>query len=129
MNNRSFSEEEMRQREKEERSRLRKQEQAYREAQRGVYSRIYQEQDAMPEDYRAAFWEDPRDRLYDQDRRAAQKGDDWAAERRQIQEELWDDPWPKSRGDRRTEPPVDPPRRPSRPTPPPQDREPASSRL
>ena len=57
MNNRSFSEEEMRQREKEERSRLRKQEQAYREAQRGVYSRIYQEQDAMPEDYRAAFWE------------------------------------------------------------------------
>lgn len=69
MNNRSFSEEEMRQREKEERSRLRKQEQAYREAQRGVYSRIYQEQDAMPEDYRAAFWEDPRDRLYDQDRR------------------------------------------------------------
>ncbi len=35
MNNRSFSEEEMRQREKEERSRLRKQEQAYREAQRG----------------------------------------------------------------------------------------------
>ena len=113
MNNRSFSEEEMRQREKEERSRLRKQEQAYREAQRGVYSRIYQEQDAMPEDYRAAFWEDPRDRLYDQDRRAAQKGDDWAAERRQIQEELWDDPWPKSRGDRRSEPPVDPPRRPS----------------
>ena len=76
MNNRSFSEEEMRQREKEERSRLRKQEQAYREAQRGVYSRIYQEQDAMPEDYRAAFWEDPRDRLYDQDRQAAQKGDD-----------------------------------------------------
>ena len=126
MNNRSFSEEEMRQREKEERSRLRKQEQAYREAQRGVYSRIYQEQDAMPEDYRAAFWEDPRDRLYDQDRRAAQKGDDWAAERRQIQEELWDDPWPKSRGDRRSEPPVDPPRRPSRPAPPPQDREPAS---
>ena len=119
MNNRSFSEEEMRQREKEERSRLRKQEQAYREAQRGVYSRIYQEQDAMPEDYRAAFWEDPRDRLYDQDRRAAQKGDDWAAERRQIQEELWDDPWPKSRGDRRSEPPVDPPRRPSRPAPPP----------
>ena len=112
MNNRSFSEEEMRQREKEERSRLRKQEQAYREAQRGVYSRIYQEQDAMPEDYRAAFWEDPRDRLYDQDRQAAQKGDDWAAERRQIQEELWDDPWPKSRGDRRSEPPVDPPRRP-----------------
>ena len=92
MNNRSFSEEEMRQREKEERSRLRKQEQAYREAQRGVYSRIYQEQDAMPEDYRAAFWEDPRDRLYDQDRRAAQKGDDWAAERRQIQEELGLDP-------------------------------------
>ena len=92
MNNRSFSEEEMRQREKEERSRLRKQEQAYREAQRGVYSRIYQEQDAMPEDYRAAFWEDPRDRLYDQDRRAAQKGDDWEAERRQIQEELGLDP-------------------------------------
>ena len=126
MNNRSFSEEEMRQREKEERSRLRKQEQAYREAQRGVYSRIYQEQDAMPEDYRAAFWEDPRDRLYDQDRRAAQKGDDWAAERRQIQEELWDDPWPKSRGDRRSEPPVDPPRRPPPPAPPPHDRVPAT---
>ena len=50
MRDRSFSEEERRQREKEERSRLRKQEQAYREAQRGVYSRIYQEQDAMPED-------------------------------------------------------------------------------
>ena len=93
MNNRSFSEEEMRQREKEERSRLRKQEQAYREAQRGVYSRIYQEQDAMPEDYRAAFWEDPRDRLYDQDRRAAQKGDDWAAERRQIQEDFCHSPY------------------------------------
>ncbi len=44
------------------------------------------------------FWEDPRDRLYDQDRQAAQKGDDWAAERRQIQEELWDDPWPKKPG-------------------------------
>lgn len=59
------------------------------------------------------FGRTPGTRLYDQDRRAAQKGDDWAAERRQIQEELWDDPWPKSRGDRRSEPPVDPPGRPS----------------
>ena len=54
MKDRSFSEEELRQREKEERSRRRKQEQAYREAQRGVYSRIYEEQDAMPED--CAAW-------------------------------------------------------------------------
>ena len=56
---RSFSQEERMQREKEARSRQRKQEQAYREAQRGVYSRIYEEQNAMPEDYRQAFWEDP----------------------------------------------------------------------
>lgn len=63
MRDRSFSQEERMQREKEARSRQRKQEQAYREAQRGVYSRIYEEQNAMPEDYRQAFWEDPRDRL------------------------------------------------------------------
>ena len=54
-----LSEEELRQREKEERSRMRRQEQAYREAQRGVYTRIYQEQDALPEDYREAFREAP----------------------------------------------------------------------
>ncbi len=103
MRDRSFSEEERRQREKEERSRLRKQEQAYREAQRGVYSRIYQEQDAMPEDYRQAFWEDPRDRLYEQPaQRAWEEDDGWEDQRRQIRrEELWDDPWPKSSGDRR----------------------------
>lgn len=103
MRDRSFSEEERKQREKEERSRLRKQEQAYREAQRGVYSRIYEEQDAMPEDYRQAFWEDPRDRLYD--RRPSQtweeEDDGWEDQRRQIrQEELWDDPWPKSGGEK-----------------------------
>ena len=48
MRDRSFSQEERMQREKEARSRQRKQEQAYREAQRGVYSRIYEEQNAMP---------------------------------------------------------------------------------
>ena len=67
MKDRSFSEEELRQREKEERSRRRKQEQAYREAQRGVYSRIYEEQDAMPEDYRRALWDDPQDEYDDYD--------------------------------------------------------------
>lgn len=56
---RRLSEEELRQKEKEERSRMRLQEQAYREAQRSVYARIYQEQDAMPEDYREAFRDDP----------------------------------------------------------------------
>lgn len=98
MRDRSFSEEERKQREKEERSRLRKQEQAYREAQRGVYSRIYQEQDAMPEDYRQAFWEDPRDRLYDRDPLLdwEETDDGWEDQRRQIQQEaLWDDPWPQ----------------------------------
>ncbi|MGN0969315.1 MAG: hypothetical protein ACI4OM_01030 [Evtepia sp.] len=59
MKGRRLSEEELRQREKEARSRQRIQDQAYREAQRGVYARIFQEQDAMPEDYREAFREDP----------------------------------------------------------------------
>lgn len=108
MNKRSFSEEEMRQREKEARSRQRKQEQAYREAQRGVHDRIYQdsEQDLL--------WGDPRDRLYDR----IQDEDEWADERRQIQEELWDDPWPKSTAERRPAAPADrrpPPRRPRPP--------------
>ena len=115
MKDRSFSEEEQRQREKEERSRLRKQEQAYREAQRGVYSRIYEEQDAMPEDYRQALWDDPRDG-YDEDYddygadreihydayyhgpreedddRSRGPSEDWADERRRIQEELGGSP-------------------------------------
>ena len=74
MNKRSFSEEEMRQREKEARSRQRKQDQAYREAQRGVYDRIYQNPD------QDLLWGDPRDRLYDR----VQDEDEWADERRQI---------------------------------------------
>ena len=93
------------QREKEARSRQRKQEQAYREAQRGVYSRIYEEQNAMPEDYRQAFWEDPRDRLYDRDhpgRPEPAQEEDWEEEtRQQVQEDLWDDPWPKPPSTRR----------------------------
>lgn len=118
MKDRPFSQEERRQREKEERSRQKKQEQAYREAQRGVYSRIYEEQNAMPEDYRQAFWDDPRDRLYDRDRgapRPPQEVEDvWDEEdweqtaRRQVQEDLWDDPWPKSAGVRRREEPPSP---------------------
>lgn len=64
MKGRRLSEEERRQREKEEESRRRIQDQAYREAQRAVYARIYQEQDAMPDDYREAFRED--DRYYDE---------------------------------------------------------------
>ena len=96
MRDRSFSQEERMQREKEVRSRQRKQEQAYREAQRGVYSRIYEEQNAMPEDYRQAFWEDPRDRLYDRDhpgRPEPAQEEDWEEEtRQQVQEDLWDDP-------------------------------------
>ena len=111
MKDRSFSEEELRQREKEERSRRRKQEQAYREAQRGVYSRIYEEQDAMPEDYRRALWDDPQDEYddYDDGYDGADReihydayyhaprdeddwtrgpSEDWTDERRRIQEEL-----------------------------------------
>lgn len=105
MRDRSFSQEERMQREKEVRSRQRKQEQAYREAQRGVYSRIYEEQNAMPEDYRQAFWEDPRDRLYDRDhpgRPEPAQEEDWEEEtRQQVQEDLWDDPWPKPPSTRR----------------------------
>ena len=105
MRDRSFSQEERMQREKEARSRQRKQEQAYREAQRGVYSRIYEEQNAMPEDYRQAFWEDPRDRLYDRDhpgRPEPAQEEDWEEEtRQQVQEDLWDDPWPKPPSTRR----------------------------
>lgn len=115
MKDRSFSEEELRQREKEERSRRRKQEQAYREAQRGVYSRIYEEQDAMPEDYRQALWEDERDDdLYDDDYGTDREirydayyhdpryedddptrgpDEDWADERRRIQQELGGEDW------------------------------------
>ena len=108
MNKRSFSEEEMRQREQEARSRQRKQDQAYREAQRGVYDRIYQNPD------QDLLWGDPRDRLYDR----VQDEDEWADERRQIREELWDDPWPRSTAERRAAPPEDrrpPPRRPRPP--------------
>jgi len=49
-----------RQREKEARSRKKLQEQAYRETQRSVYARIYQEQDVMPDDYEDAFREERR---------------------------------------------------------------------
>ena len=59
MRDRSFSQEERMQREKEARSRQRKQEQAYREAQRGSIPGSMKKQNAMPEDYRQAFWEDP----------------------------------------------------------------------
>ena len=115
MKDRAFSEEELRQREKEERSRRRKQEQAYREAQRGVYSRIYEEQDAMPEDYRQALWDDERDDdLYDDDYGTGREirydayyhdpryedddptrgpDEDWADERRRIQQELGGEDW------------------------------------
>lgn len=98
MSSRSFSEEARRQQEREERSRQRKQDQAYREARRGSY-----EAPDYPDDRDPAndlFWGDPRDRLYDR----MEDEDEWAEERRQIQEELWDDPWPK-RTERRTPPP------------------------
>ena len=68
------SEEELRQREKEERSRQKLQEEAYREAQRGVYSRIYQEQNALPDDYREAL------RPIHRDRPPKQTEQDWEAE-------------------------------------------------
>ena len=55
MKQRRVSEEERRQREKEEESRRRLQEQAYQETRRGVYARILQEQDAMPDDYEQAL--------------------------------------------------------------------------
>ena len=50
MKGRRLSEEELRQREKEARSRQRIQDQAYPEGQRGGYARIFQRQHAMPED-------------------------------------------------------------------------------
>lgn len=91
------SEEERLQREREERARMNRQEQAYREAQRSVYSRIYQDRDPEPEDYayQDPYWEDPRDRIYEE-------------ERRRRQREEWDDPWPKPRARRpdRQEPPA-----------------------
>ncbi len=98
MSRRSFSEEEMRQREKEARSLRRKQEQAYREAQRGVHDWLPPD-DGPEEDL---LWGDPRDRLYDR-----VEEDEWEAERRQIREELWDDPWPKA-PPRRREPEQEP---------------------
>ena len=61
MKERRLSKEEQRQREKEARSRRQSPDDAYRDIQRGVYSKIYQEQDAMPDDYRDAF-RTPRDR-------------------------------------------------------------------
>ena len=45
------SREEARQQEKEAKSRRALKERAYQETQRSVYARIYQEQDAMPDDY------------------------------------------------------------------------------
>lgn len=98
MKGRRLSEEELRQREKEARSRQRIQDQAYREAQRGVYARIFQEQDAMPEDYREAFREDPRDRLYD--RPSRDYGED--PRDRRWEEETF--PWRLDRDQPRQEP-------------------------
>lgn len=95
MSNRSFSEEERRQREREERSRQRKQEQAYREAERD--SRAQRYEDDLEQDL---LWGDPRDRLYDR----VPEEDEWEVERRQIREELWDDPWPKSGREHRAAP-------------------------
>ena len=54
------SEETRRQKEKEARSRRRLQDEAYREAQRGVYDRIYREQNARPDDYAETFREEAR---------------------------------------------------------------------
>ena len=52
------SREEARQQEKEAKSRRALKERAYQETQRSVYARIYQEQDAMPDDYEEAFQEE-----------------------------------------------------------------------
>ena len=54
------SEETRRQKEKEAKSRRRLQEEAYREAQRGVYDRIYREQNARPDDDERTFREEGR---------------------------------------------------------------------
>lgn len=99
MSSRSFSEEARRQQEREERSRQRKQDQAYREARRGSYEAPDYDDDRDPAN--DLLWGDPRDRLYDR----MEEEDEWAEERRRIQEELWDDPWPK-RTERRTPPPT-----------------------
>lgn len=99
MSSRSFSEEARRQQEREERSRQRKQDQAYREARRGSYEAPDYDDDRDPAN--DLLWGDPRDRLYDR----MEEEDEWAEERRRIQEELWDDPWPK-RIERRTPPPT-----------------------
>ena len=121
MKGRRLSEEELRQREKEARSRQRIQDQAYREAQRGVYARIFQEQDAMPEDYREAFREDPRDRLYDRpsrdygedprDRRWEEETFPWRLDRDQPRQEprdRWEeaprDRWEEENRERRRPP-------------------------
>lgn len=55
MKDRRLDEEERRQREKEELSRQRMQDQAYREAQRGVYNRIYGQQAPPSNEYRAYY--------------------------------------------------------------------------
>lgn len=68
-----MSKEARRQREKEARSRQRLQDQAYREAQRSVYTRIYQEQDAMPDDYETAFQEDSEPQEVPRKRRRGRK--------------------------------------------------------
>ena len=52
------SREEALQQEKEAKSRRALKERAYQETQRSVYARIYQEQDAMPDDYEEAFQEE-----------------------------------------------------------------------
>lgn len=75
MKGRRLSEEERRQQEKEELSRQRIQDQAYREAQRAVYARIYGEQDAPPDEDWDPVWDDPRDRRYDTGPRDRRKED------------------------------------------------------
>ena len=75
MKGRRLSEEERRQQEKEELSRQRIQDQAYREAQRAVYARIYGKQDTPSDEDWDPVWDDPRDRRYDTGPRDRRKED------------------------------------------------------
>ncbi|MBQ5583162.1 MAG: LCP family protein, partial [Ruminiclostridium sp.] len=82
MKGRRLSEEERRQREKEERSRQRIMDQAYREAERAVYARIYQDEYDYPQDYR-----EPRDRVYEERPRRTRPLDSDTIPRRQPMED------------------------------------------
>ena len=82
MKGRRLSEEERRQREKEERSRQRIMDQAYREAERAVYARIYQDEYDYPQPYR-----DPRDRVYEERPRRTRPLDSDTIPRRPEMEE------------------------------------------